>query len=139
MFFHVLINWHSPSHSTYQALHGFLFFLFFNCYLAAPRRTLGHYWGSSLTNPMLITAFDSWFDPKITRSLVTRLGLRTRSSPWWSLIQNPSDSQCNALTHSATLPNFVCVCLLRLCISFLWCQFLLSLCLTLSSEIFSQV
>ena len=30
---------------------------FFNCYLAAPRPTLGHYQGESLTNPMLITAF----------------------------------------------------------------------------------
>ena len=32
-------------------------FFFFNCYLAAPRPTLGHYWGDSLTYPMLITAF----------------------------------------------------------------------------------
>ena len=31
--------------------------LFFNCYLAAPRPTLGHYRGGSLTQPMLITAF----------------------------------------------------------------------------------
>ena len=30
---------------------------FFNCYLAAPRPTLGHYRGDSLTHPMLITAF----------------------------------------------------------------------------------
>ena len=30
---------------------------FFNCYLAAPRPTLGHYQGGSLTHPMLITAF----------------------------------------------------------------------------------
>ena len=30
---------------------------FFNCYLAAPRPTLGHSQGGSLTNPMLITAF----------------------------------------------------------------------------------
>ena len=29
---------------------------FFNCYLAAPRLTLGHSQGDSLTNPMLITA-----------------------------------------------------------------------------------
>ena len=28
---------------------------FFNCYLAAPRPTLGHYRGGSLTPPMLIT------------------------------------------------------------------------------------
>ena len=30
---------------------------FFNCYLAAPRPTLGHSQGDSLTNPMLITVF----------------------------------------------------------------------------------
>ena len=28
---------------------------FFNCYLAAPRLTLGHYRGGNLTHPMLIT------------------------------------------------------------------------------------
>ena len=33
------------------------FFIFFNCYLAAPRPTLGHSQGDSLTNPMLITAY----------------------------------------------------------------------------------
>ena len=35
----------------------FFFFFFFNCYLAAPRPTSGHYRGDSLTHPMLITAF----------------------------------------------------------------------------------
>ena len=35
-----------------------VFFCFlFNSYLAAPRPTLGHYRGDSLTNPMIITAF----------------------------------------------------------------------------------
>ena len=48
-------------------------FFFFNCYLAAPRPTLGHYRGDSLTHPMLITAFYI-FDPRVTGSLVTRLG-----------------------------------------------------------------
>ena len=52
----------------------FFFFFFFNCYLAVPRPTLGHSWGDSLANPMLITAFFYIFDPKVTRSLVTRLG-----------------------------------------------------------------
>ena len=27
----------------------------FNCYLAVPKPTLGHYWGGSVTHPMLIT------------------------------------------------------------------------------------
>ena len=34
-----------------------LIFFFFKCYLAAPRPTLGHSQGDSLTNPTLITAF----------------------------------------------------------------------------------
>ena len=46
-------------------------FLFFNCYLAAPRPILGYYRGDSLTHPMLMTAFYI-FDPKITGSLVAR-------------------------------------------------------------------
>ena len=49
------------------------FYLCFNCYLAAPRPTLGHYRGDSLTHPMLITAFYI-FDPRVTGSLVARLG-----------------------------------------------------------------
>ena len=32
-------------------------FLFFNFYLPAPKSTLGHYRGDSLTHPMLITGF----------------------------------------------------------------------------------
>ena len=32
-------------------------FIFFSCYLAVPRSTLGHSQGDSLTNPMLITSF----------------------------------------------------------------------------------
>ena len=47
--------------------------LFFNYYLAAPRPTSGHYRGDSLTDPMLITAFYI-FDPKVTGSLVVKLG-----------------------------------------------------------------
>ena len=32
---------------------------FFNCYLAVPRPTLGHFRGDSFINPMLITAFST--------------------------------------------------------------------------------
>ena len=35
------------------------YYTFFNWYLTAPRSTLGHCRGDSLTNPMLITMFDS--------------------------------------------------------------------------------
>ena len=37
--------------------------VFFNCYLAAPWPTLGHYWGDSFTNAMFITALH-WFQPE---------------------------------------------------------------------------
>ena len=48
--------------------------VFLKCYLVAPRPTLGHCRGGSLINLMLITTFLTYFDPKISRSLVTRLG-----------------------------------------------------------------
>ena len=62
--------------------------IFFNCYLAAPRPTLGHYRRENLTNSMLITAF--WrFWPKVTESQteVVSLSLAERLvgfEPWFS-------------------------------------------------------
>ena len=56
---------------TKQGVEGILFF---NCYLAVPRLTLGHSQEGSLNNPMLISKFLNYFDLKVTRSLVTRLG-----------------------------------------------------------------
>ena len=46
---------------------------FFNNYLAAPQPTLGHYWGGSLTHPILIIMFYI-FAPKVAGSLVAKLG-----------------------------------------------------------------
>ena len=46
---------------------------FFNCYLAAPWLTLGHYRRHSLTYPMLITAFYI-FDPRVTGNLLGEVG-----------------------------------------------------------------
>ena len=42
---------------SYRALwlYIYIYIHIFNCYLAAPRPTLGHYWGGSLTHLMLIT------------------------------------------------------------------------------------
>ena len=72
------VNFFSHLHSDFQffTIHNskLVFLFFFNCYLAAPRPTLGHYRGDSLTHPMLITAFFYIFDLKVTGSLVTRLG-----------------------------------------------------------------
>ena len=50
-----------------------IYIYIFNCYLADPRPTLGHYQGDSLTHPMLITAYYI-FNPKVTGSLIARLG-----------------------------------------------------------------
>ena len=49
----------------------------FICYLAAPQHTLGHCEGGSLINPMVITAL-TYFNLKVTRSLITRLGSKTK-------------------------------------------------------------
>ena len=82
--------------------HCFLESVFLICYLAAPRPTLGHCQGDSLTNPMLITVF--------------LILISTWSSPWTSwrdcvlkpgehlVVFEPeaSDSECNALNHQAT-------------------------------------
>ena len=87
----------------------FIFFYFFNCYLVDPRPTLCHCWGDSLTNPMLITAFDSRFDPKVAGSLVTRLGPQAWPSAYWGLNRDPSTSHCNALTHYATLHKWITI------------------------------
>ena len=43
---------------------------FFNCYLAAPYSTLGHYQGHSLTHLIIISAFYI-FNPEVTRSLTS--------------------------------------------------------------------
>ena len=77
----------------------YIYIYIFNCYLASPRPTLGHYRGDSLTRPMLITAFFYIFDPKVTGSLVTGLGPWARPSAEWGLNREPSDSYYNALTH----------------------------------------
>ena len=61
---------------------------FFIYYLAALRSALGHHQGDSFSNPMLITALriDSNFDPKVTRSLLVRLGPYAQLSAKWGLI-----------------------------------------------------
>ena len=53
--------------------------IFFNCYLAAPWPTLGHYQGDSLNHSMLITAF-CIFELKVTGKLVSRLCPYAQSS-----------------------------------------------------------
>ena len=48
--------------------------IFFNCYLAAPQPTLHHYQGDSLTHLMFQSLVFYIFEPKVTGSLVKRLG-----------------------------------------------------------------
>ena len=69
------------------------FVIFFHLLLGCPT--------PSLINLILVT----YFDPKVTGSLVTRLGPIAQSSTWWSLNREPSNCECNALTHQATIVN----------------------------------
>ena len=55
-------------------------FTFFICYLGAPWPTLG-YWGENLIDPMLITAFLSIFDPRVSGSLVKSLCIDSSPHP----------------------------------------------------------
>ena len=45
-----------------------MFFFFQDCYVAAPRLTLDHFQESSLTNPMLITVFETYLIRKSMRT-----------------------------------------------------------------------
>ena len=45
----------------------------FNCYLAAPRPILGHFWEDSLTHPMLMNAFFH-FRPEVHREPRNEVG-----------------------------------------------------------------
>ena len=79
----------------------YLYYIF-NCHLAAPQPTSGHYWGYSLTHPMLITAFvnccpKSWVS-RPTQASHENLGVEIGAFQFL----------CNAFTHSATLP--LCPC-----------------------------
>ena len=54
---------------------------------------------SSFTNLTIISVFDTYLTPKVTGSLVSSLGLKTQPSTYWGLNQDPSDSECSALTQ----------------------------------------
>ena len=45
----------------------------FNCYLATPRPTFGHYRGVSLSNSVLISALKQLW-PDVNRNLIAKLG-----------------------------------------------------------------
>ena len=85
---------------------------FFNCYLAAPRSTLGHYGGGSLTHPMLITAFlHIW--PERHRELRNEVGflspaerlvgLETRTFRFWLEHLNPLNHSPHTYIQSCKL------------------------------------
>ena len=72
----------------------YLIYIYINCYLAAPRPTLDHYRGDSLTHPMLITL-------RFPFSTRGSLGASQRG---WVPKPGRTDSCYNALTHYDTLP-----------------------------------
>ena len=63
--------WYKQGYSLQQCL---LVLFFLSCYLAAPRPTLGHSRGDSLTNPMLITAFFIHIRPEGHRGPRNKVG-----------------------------------------------------------------
>ena len=74
------------------------FLLFFKCYLAVPRPTLGYSQGDSLTNLMLITAFVQ-VRPKGHREPHNEVGSLSLAECLADFDWEPSDSDCNVLTH----------------------------------------
>ena len=52
-------------------IHADLFNIFFICYLVPPWPIFGHYQEDSLTHPMLITAFLSFFVSEVTGNFIT--------------------------------------------------------------------
>ena len=63
-------------------------FFFAIYHLTAPQPFLGHCQGDCPTKPMLIPAFVSIFDSKVTSSLLTRLGPKERLSTNWVWTSN---------------------------------------------------
>ena len=85
--------------------------VFFSCYLDAPRPTLGHYWGSNLTHPMLITCTICIFGPgapgALWRAWVPKPGrapseFEPGTFRFWS--QRPNPLGHSPLTSCSTLP-----------------------------------
>ena len=74
------------------------FFPFFKCYLSVPQPTLAHSQGESLTKSMLITAFvQVW--PRGHREPHNEVGSLSLVEHLAGFDWEPSDSDCNALTH----------------------------------------
>ena len=104
------------------------FFFFFNCYLAAPWPTLGHYRGDSLTHPMLITAgFFLHFRPEGHREPHNEVG---SLSPAKHLVGFELRTfrfllqQLNPLGHSPLSRPFFLV--LKACVCYFWSNFYFS-------------
>ena len=74
------------------------FLLFFKCYLAVPRPTLGHSQGGSLTNSMLITAFVH-VPSKDHRGSHNKVGSLSLAEHLADFDWEPFDSDCDALTQ----------------------------------------
>ena len=81
----------------------FFIFFFFNCYLAVPRPTLGHFWGDSLPNPMLITAFlltrpEGHREPRNSEftQLILEVIVTTTKFKFWILLKLLQNSSYNS-------------------------------------------
>ena len=74
------------------------FFFFFNCYLAVPWPTFGHFQGDSLPNPMLITVF-LLIRPEGHREPHNEVRSLSPAKRLVGFEPGTSDSNFNALTH----------------------------------------
>ena len=68
-------------------------YLLFICYSTAPQPLLCHYQGHSLTYPMLITAFSSFFDSKVAGNLAIT---NFKNLRW--ITNRPTDKQIDRQT-----------------------------------------
>ena len=81
-------------------LREFIIYLFFISYLAAPRPTFGYFQGGSITNSMLITAFDTYLIPRLPGASLPQsptehlVRVCTKILP---ILNNPIDLSCNFL------------------------------------------
>ena len=75
-----------------------------HCNLPVAWSTLCHCWGDSQPN---VNHCLFLFDLKVTGNLcTTRLDPEARPSTLWGLNSDPSNSQCNHLSHCAVFPSF---------------------------------
>ena len=84
----------------------FIIYLFFISYLAAPRPTFGYFQGGSITNSMLITAFDTYLIPRSPGASLPQSPTEHLVQVWTKILpilNNPLDFSCSFLEKKNSL------------------------------------